>query len=579
MQVDWEFTTSDASNAQSNYFSLGVAKLGNGDNVGPSSLDVAEWNTFGLNWQPDQLQWRINGQVVRTLTRNKAGDSYPRSPSRVQMSVWAGGNATSPEGVRSWAGGAIDWDTPEYTSQGFYAMELASFSMSCAPNSISNLDSTGTGNNVTSWVYTGKNDTSGQPVVQLNRAPMTFIDKPSAGGYYGLPGYTQQQTANTIKDNNMWDGSGDTGVQDSDSGSGSGGISAATAKKYGIPIGAAVAGLIVLWAIVMTCVRRRRKAARRAARDAAAASGVGGGGGGGGIAAASSVPPKSSSTEGGGKGGYISSGIGPNSGRGKYEAIGDDYYDPAAYAASNDYLPMGAEKRGAGVASAAAGGMAGRRAGDRVSFASSAAYDRPAYGSSLGHYADGSSTMSPGESAYYTPKASGAGGAAYPSSAQSHSKWAGSSSLSHGASSDGHGRDSYAMQPPSGANGGYWTRTQAYPQYQQQQQRQPQQPQYQQYGFDARNAPYAQRQQPPQSRGHAAYSGYPTAAGGGHQYSSNAPMPTSAASNLRTGATGGRAAAPAPPRVQYSQPSYPTDMGGGGQDDGQIYGYATPRYR
>lgn len=96
-EIDWEFTTSDPKNAQSNYFSLGVPKLGNGQDVGPQGLNVGQWNTFGLNWQPDRLQWKINGQVVRTLKQSEAGSDYPRSPSRVQLSVWAGGNSTVPE--------------------------------------------------------------------------------------------------------------------------------------------------------------------------------------------------------------------------------------------------------------------------------------------------------------------------------------------------------------------------------------------------------------------------------------------------------------------------------------------------
>ncbi|PWN24987.1 concanavalin A-like lectin/glucanase [Jaminaea rosea] len=338
-EIDWESTTSSASDAQSNYFSLGVPKLGNGENVGPSSLDVSQWNTFGLNWQLDRLQWRINGQVVRTLTQRQAGDSYPRSPARVQLSVWAGGNSTEPQGVQDWAGGQIDYTSPAYTANGWYAMELSSLSISCADQSASNVATTGSGSNaITSWVYTGQNDTSGEPTVTLNRNKLTFIKDPGAGGWAGLPGWTDAQTPNT-KSGAMWDGSGDTGVDDATSSSGSGGgvFSKEGAVKYGIPIAAGVVGLIIIWAMVMTCVRRKRKAER--ARQAAA-FGAGAAGGAGASKAAGA--------------GYVTAG---NVGRGATGSAGGAKYTPLTdewATHSDDDLPIGAEKRyGGGVGPAA----------------------------------------------------------------------------------------------------------------------------------------------------------------------------------------------------------------------------------
>lgn len=46
--------------------------------------------TLQLDWQPDQLQWLVDGNVIRTLNRTSTIDSngvsrYPSTPSRIQL--------------------------------------------------------------------------------------------------------------------------------------------------------------------------------------------------------------------------------------------------------------------------------------------------------------------------------------------------------------------------------------------------------------------------------------------------------------------------------------------------------------
>lgn len=245
-----------------------------------------------------------------------------------------------PAGVIDWSGGAIDWNSATYKSAGYYSMELGSFSVNCADLEAVDLATTGTGNNITSWVYTGTNDstTGNEPGFQLNKDPITYLKNPASGGAYGQPGY-EDQTANTKGNSNMWDGSGDTGANDaaangsSGSSGGGGGITAASAKKYGIPIAAGVVGLILLWALVVWCVRRRR-------RNAKTIAGVQGAGGASSGSTFGNVRRGSQLTGGGIAGGKITSGA---SG-GKYTQLND------AGASSSDYdLPMGAEKQGYGV--------------------------------------------------------------------------------------------------------------------------------------------------------------------------------------------------------------------------------------
>ncbi|PWN18576.1 concanavalin A-like lectin/glucanase, partial [Microstroma glucosiphilum] len=155
-EIDWEFTTSNSSDAQTNWFPQGRIVSGSGKDSQPTSgtLDVSEWVTYGINWQPDRLQWLINGAVVRTLKRTDY--SYPSTPTRLQLSVWAGGNSTNAQGVIDWSGGPISYTNSQYTTNGYYGMEISSVSIKCADTSIANVSTIGKGSNgPTSWTYTG----------------------------------------------------------------------------------------------------------------------------------------------------------------------------------------------------------------------------------------------------------------------------------------------------------------------------------------------------------------------------------------------------------------------------------------
>jgi hypothetical protein len=208
-EIDWEFTTDDPNDLQTNYFGQGVIAKGTAASVNKSSINVNDWHTYGLNWQPDKLQWLIDGKVLRTVTQASAGVNYPRSPSRIQISVWAGGNSTNPPGVIAWSGGEIDWTDPDYISQGYYTAEISSFSQTCASNSASNLTTQGSGKQVTSWVYDGQTSaTLGEPAYVLSTDPIAFLANPGQDAGPG-PGF-KVQSAFTQVNKNAWDGSGDT---------------------------------------------------------------------------------------------------------------------------------------------------------------------------------------------------------------------------------------------------------------------------------------------------------------------------------------------------------------------------------
>ena len=66
-------------------------------------------HNFSVNWTPDQLQWLMDGQVVRTIQGAESGQ-YPQTPSFLKFGIWAGGASTESKYIREWAGGPVQWD-------------------------------------------------------------------------------------------------------------------------------------------------------------------------------------------------------------------------------------------------------------------------------------------------------------------------------------------------------------------------------------------------------------------------------------------------------------------------------------
>lgn len=322
-EIDNEQTTSDGSAIYTNFFSEGQSVSGSSATITPGSgFDVSDWHTYGINWQQDKLQWTIDRTVVKTIFASSMGDSYPRSPSQVQISVWAGGNATNTQGVIDWAGGAIDWTNTDYTSNGYYSAEIKSFSVKCASQKVTGISTTGNGTDATSWVYTGKTSSSlNEPEFMLSTDAVKLLKDPSSGGTSGLPGYSTQ-SAFTSSNDNAWDGSGDTsGLSAAEikgsSGSSSGGwLDNNKALSIAVPVAGVVAAIVAIWAIAVCCMKRRRRSQE------------------------SAISSDNSGNVMGGGGPVMNIGSGGSRKSSAYSKLGDDDED--------DVAPMGAQKSGQG---------------------------------------------------------------------------------------------------------------------------------------------------------------------------------------------------------------------------------------
>lgn len=118
-EVDWEFVGSDPNHVQSNYFGKGKLVYTEGEeHLVPGAPVAEEFHNYTCDWTKERLEWWIDGNRVRVLERADAlenGDSYPQTPMRLFLGIWAGGDPSLAEGTREWAGGDADYDAGPYT--------------------------------------------------------------------------------------------------------------------------------------------------------------------------------------------------------------------------------------------------------------------------------------------------------------------------------------------------------------------------------------------------------------------------------------------------------------------------------
>lgn len=135
-EIDNEWIGSNLTQLQTNYYYEGVLNYTHGHKIGTTDT-FSNYHTYEIDWQEDKLTWSVDGKVGRTLHKNDTYNTttkkymYPQTPSRVQISLWPGGNATSSKSVKEWAGGEIDWDSDDMKDPGYYYMLLNEVNVTC----------------------------------------------------------------------------------------------------------------------------------------------------------------------------------------------------------------------------------------------------------------------------------------------------------------------------------------------------------------------------------------------------------------------------------------------------------------
>ena len=121
-EVDWELMGGNTTHAETNYFGKGNTTSFDRAIYYPTHEPQKNFHNYTINWTKEKLEWFIDGALVRTLKYDEAngGLNFPQTPMNIRLGIWAGGDASMPNGTVEWAGGPTDY------SQGPYTMWISS---------------------------------------------------------------------------------------------------------------------------------------------------------------------------------------------------------------------------------------------------------------------------------------------------------------------------------------------------------------------------------------------------------------------------------------------------------------------
>ncbi|KAK3998367.1 glycoside hydrolase [Cladorrhinum sp. PSN332] len=119
-EIDWEWLGGDAAQVQTNYFSKGCTETYDRGGYSPVADPINQFHTYTIKWTPEQLDWIIDGAVVRTLknTGIEGCAGYPQSPMQVKLGTWVAGRKDAPQGTIEWAGGLTNFADGPF--EGYY---------------------------------------------------------------------------------------------------------------------------------------------------------------------------------------------------------------------------------------------------------------------------------------------------------------------------------------------------------------------------------------------------------------------------------------------------------------------------
>ena len=115
-EVDWEFTGTDTTQTQTNYFGKGDTTTYDRAIWFPVASPQTSMHTYAVNWTSSALVWLIDGVAVRTLNYGDAqgGARFPQTPMKLKVGIWAGGDPSNGQGTIEWSGGPTTFG-PSYT--------------------------------------------------------------------------------------------------------------------------------------------------------------------------------------------------------------------------------------------------------------------------------------------------------------------------------------------------------------------------------------------------------------------------------------------------------------------------------
>ncbi|KAK4461812.1 cell wall glucanase [Cladorrhinum samala] len=145
-EIDWEWLGGDATQVQTNFFSKGCTETYDRGGYSPVADPVGKFHTYTIKWTPEQLDWIIDGAVVRTLKNTGVAGcaGYPQTPMQIKLGTWVAGRKDAPQGTIEWAGGLTNFADAPF--EGYY-------------QSIKIVDYMGGKSEATEYQYTDKSGT------------------------------------------------------------------------------------------------------------------------------------------------------------------------------------------------------------------------------------------------------------------------------------------------------------------------------------------------------------------------------------------------------------------------------------
>ncbi|KAJ2851385.1 putative glycosidase CRH2 [Coemansia brasiliensis] len=131
-EIDFEWVGKDPTTVETNFFYHDILNYSNSRYFDIGAESFADYHDYTIVWDPDYIQWAVDGKTLRTLKRedtyNKANDEYrfPAAEGRIGLSVWDGGNSGA-KGTEEWAGYPTPW-----TKDTVYKMYVDSIKVQCS---------------------------------------------------------------------------------------------------------------------------------------------------------------------------------------------------------------------------------------------------------------------------------------------------------------------------------------------------------------------------------------------------------------------------------------------------------------
>lgn len=113
-EVDWEWVGKNTNQVQTNYFTKGQTINGSAAYFEINGDTTTDFHNYTTIWTQEQLEWWVDGNLLRTLAYADNTTAYPQTPMRIKIGIWPGGDPSGPPGRIAWAGGIINYDDGPY---------------------------------------------------------------------------------------------------------------------------------------------------------------------------------------------------------------------------------------------------------------------------------------------------------------------------------------------------------------------------------------------------------------------------------------------------------------------------------